>query len=212
MLSEAITVPAYTTYAEKDYEYIIENCNPKLIFVSNQEQYNKVKDIIKKKSFITKIFSFEELDISEDKYLNINKLFSNLDYQDLNVPDLSIKRNDPACIIYTSGTQGNPKGVILSHGGILNNCDGALDILKPLLTDQTRFLTWLPLSHSYEHTVQFVQISVGAKIFYAESIEKLIKNMNDCKPQLMTAVPRFYQNLFQKINASFTKATGLRKN
>lgn len=211
MLSEAITVPAYTTYAEKDYEYIIENCNPKLIFVSNQEQFNKVKEIIKKKSFINKIFSFEELDADIDNYINVNKLFSNLDYQDTNVPDLSIKRNDPACIIYTSGTQGNPKGVILSHGGILNNCDGALDILKPLLSDQTRFLTWLPLSHSYEHTVQFVQISVGAKIFYAESIEKLIKNMNDCKPQLMTAVPRFYQNLFQKINASFKKTTGLKK-
>ncbi len=211
MLSEAITVPAYTTYAEKDYEYIIENCNPKLIFVSNQEQFNKVKEIIKKKSFVTKIFSFEQLDINSESYINVNKLFFNLDYQDLKIPDLSIKRKDPACIIYTSGTQGNPKGVILSHGGILNNCDGALDILKPLLTDQTRFLTWLPLSHSYEHTVQFVQISVGAKIFYAESIEKLIKNMNDCKPQLMTAVPRFYQNLFQKINASFNKATGLKK-
>ena len=211
MLSEAITVPAYTTYAEKDYGYIIDNCNPKLIFVSNQEQFNKVKDIINKKSFIVKIFSFEELDIDKDKYINVNQLFSNLDYQDLNAPDLSIKRNDPACIIYTSGTQGNPKGVILSHGGILNNCNGALDILRPLLTDQTRFLTWLPLSHSYEHTVQFVQISVGAKIFYAESIDKLIKNMNDCKPQLMTAVPRFYQNLFQKINATFSKATGIKK-
>ncbi len=211
MLSGCITVPAYTTYVEKDYEYIIDNCNPKLIFVSNQEQFNKVKEIIKRKSFIANIFSFEELDISEDNYININKLFSNLDYENLNIPDLSIKRNDPACIIYTSGTQGNPKGVILSHGGILNNCDGALDILKPLIEDQTRFLTWLPLSHSYEHTVQFVQISVGAKIFYAESIEKLIKNMNDCKPQLMTAVPRFYQNLFQKINASFNKATGLKK-
>ena len=211
MLSEAITVPAYTTYVEKDYEYIIENCNPKLIFVSNQEQFIKVKEIIKKKSFVTKIFSFEQLDIDSESYINVNKLFFNLDYQDLKIPDLSIKRKDPACIIYTSGTQGNPKGVILSHGGILNNCDGALDILKPLLTDQTRFLTWLPLSHSYEHTVQFVQISVGAKIFYAESIEKLIKNMNDCKPQLMTAVPRFYQNLFQKINASFNKATGLKK-
>ena len=211
MLSEAITVPAYTTYSEKDYEYIIQNCNPKLIFVSNQEQFNKVKEIIKKKSFVAKIFSFEQLDIDSESYINVNKLFFNLDYQDLKIPDLSIKRKDPACIIYTSGTQGNPKGVILSHGGILNNCDGALDILKPLLTDQTRFLTWLPLSHSYEHTVQFVQISVGAKIFYAESIEKLIKNMNDCKPQLMTAVPRFYQNLFQKINASFNKATGLKK-
>ena len=211
MLSEAITVPAYTTYAEKDYEYIIDNCNPKLIFVSNQEQFNKVKEIIKKKSFVIKIFSFEQLDIDSESYINVNKLFFNLDYQDLKIPDLSIKRKDPACIIYTSGTQGNPKGVILSHGGILNNCEGALDILKPLLTDQTRFLTWLPLSHSYEHTVQFVQISVGAKIFYAESIEKLIKNMNDCKPQLMTAVPRFYQNLFQKINVSFNKATGLKK-
>ena len=95
MLSEAITVPAYTTYAEKDYEYIIENCNPKLIFVSNQEQFNKVKEIIKKKSFVTKIFSFEQLDIDSESYINVNKLFFNLDYQDLKIPDLSIKRNDP---------------------------------------------------------------------------------------------------------------------
>ena len=212
MLSGAITVPAYTTYVEKDYEYIIDNCNPKLIFVSNQEQFNKVKEIIKKKSFIANIFSFEELDISEDNYININKLFSNLDYENCNIPDLSIKRNDPACIIYTSGTQGNPKGVILSHGGILNNCEGAIEILKPLITkDQTRFLTWLPLSHSYEHTVQFVQITVSARIYYAESIDKLIKNMNECSPEIMTAVPRFYQNLYQKINSSFNKATGLKK-
>ena len=211
MLSGAITVPAYTTYAERDYEYIINNCNPKLIFVSNQEQFNKVKNIIKKKDFIEKIFSFEKIDFEEDKYIDISKLIHELEYQDESIPKLDLLRKDPACIIYTSGTQGNPKGVILSHGGILNNCEGALDILKPLLTHQTRFLTWLPLSHSYEHTVQFVQISVGAKIFYAESIEKLIKNMNDCKPQLMTAVPRFYQNLFQKINASFNKAIGLRK-
>ena len=211
MLSEAITVPAYTTYVERDYEYIINDCTPRLIFVSNQEQFNKVKNIINKKQFIEKIFSFEELDLDKNKYINLKELLFNLDYDDESFPKLDLKRIDPACIIYTSGTQGNPKGVILSHGGILNNCEGALDILKPLITNQTRFLTWLPLSHSYEHTVQFVQISIGAKIFYAESIEKLIKNMNDCKPQLMTAVPRFYQNLYQKINASFNKTTGLRK-
>ena len=211
MLSGAITVPAYTTYAERDYEYIINDCTPKLIFVSNQEQFNKVKNIINKNEFIEKIISFEELDLDNSKYINLSNLLSDLDYEDESIPKLELERKDPACIIYTSGTQGNPKGVILSHGGILNNCEGALDILKPLLTNQTRFLTWLPLSHSYEHTVQFVQISVGAKIFYAESIEKLIKNMNDCKPQIMTAVPRFYQNLYQKINASFNKAIGLRK-
>ena len=211
MLSGAITVPAYTTYAERDYDYIINDCNPRLIFVSNQEQFNKIKNIIKKSKFIEKIFSFEELDFDKNKYINLNNLLTNLNFEDASIPKVELERKDPACIIYTSGTQGNPKGVILSHGGILNNCEGALDILDPLLSNQTRFLTWLPLSHSYEHTVQFVQISVGAKIFYAESIEKLIKNMNDCKPQLMTAVPRFYQNLYQKINASFNKANGIRK-
>ena len=211
MLSSSITVPAYTTYSERDYDYIINDCKPNVVFVSSQEQYNKIKNIIKKNNFIKKIFSFENLDLDEDKYLNINKLFLNLDYNDKNIPEVDLVRKDPACIIYTSGTQGNPKGVILSHGGILNNCEGALEILRPLISDQTRFLTWLPLSHSYEHTVQFAQISVAAKIFYAESIEKLVKNMNDCSPQIMTAVPRFYQNLYQKINSTFNKATGIKK-
>ena len=212
MLSGSITVPAYTTYAERDYEYIINDCYPSVVFVSNDEQFKKLKNIIKNKNFIKKIFSFEKLsDIKEDNYINVNDLFFN-SIDKNNNSKIEITRKDPACIIYTSGTQGNPKGVILSHGGILNNCEGAIEILKPLIKkDQTRFLTWLPLSHSYEHTVQFVQITVAARVFYAESIEKLIKNMNDCRPEFMTAVPRFYQHLYQKINASFNKATGVKK-
>jgi len=211
MLADSITVPAYTTYAERDYEYIISDCTPSVIFVSNTEQFNKIKNIIKSKDFVKKIFSFEKLEEkNKDEYININDLILNSNIS--NNFETKITRKDPACIIYTSGTQGNPKGVILSHGGILNNCEGAIEIIKPLITnDQTRFLTWLPLSHSYEHTVQFVQITVAARIFYAESIEKLIKNMNDCSPEIMTAVPRFYQNLYQKINASFNKASGLKK-
>ena len=212
MLSGSITVPAYTTYAERDYEYIINDCTPSVIFVSNTEQFNKIKNIIKNKDFIKKVFSFDNLDNVNDKeYQNISNLFNDLK-NEKKIPKYEMKRKDPACIIYTSGTQGNPKGVILSHGGILNNCEGAIEILEPLIqTDQTRFLTWLPLSHSYEHTVQFVQITVSARVFYAESIEKLIKNMNECSPEVMTAVPRFYQNLYQKINASFKKATGIKK-
>ena len=212
MLSQSITVPAYTTYIEKDYDYIIDDCSPSVIFVSNDEQFNKIKNIVKKKNFIKKIFSFEKIeDLDPKNYVNINNLINESKDNNFNLTS-NLNRKDVACIIYTSGTQGNPKGVMLSHGGILNNCEGAVELLNPLIKNNNpKFLTWLPLSHSYEHTVQFVQVSVNAKVFYAESIEKLIKNMNDCSPDIMTAVPRFYQNLFQKINSNFEKIKGVKK-
>jgi long-chain acyl-CoA synthetase len=212
MLSGGITVPAYTTYAERDYEYIIDNCEPSIVFVSDKIQYEKIKNLIPKKKFIKKIVIFESTgDFNGDFNLYINEIFKNQNYETKNFLDLTIKRKDMACIIYTSGTQGNPKGVMLSHGGILNNCEGSCELLKLIVTNHPKFLTWLPLSHSYEHTIQFVQIAVSARVYYAESIEKLIKNMGECNPEIMTAVPRFYQNLYQKINATFIKATGLKK-
>ena len=212
MLSKGITVPAYTTYTERDYEYIIDDCTPAIIIVSNKIQYEKIKDIILKKKFIKKIILFEKIEnINEVFNLNTDDIFKKNKSNNQNFLNLRIQRKDIACIIYTSGTQGNPKGVILSHGGILNNCEGAYDLLQSFISKRPKFLTWLPLSHSYEHTVQFVQIVVGARVFYAESIDKLIRNMNDCSPEIMTAVPRFYQNLYQKINVSFEKTKGLKK-
>ena len=212
MLSEGITVPAYTTYVERDYEYIIDDCTPTVLIISNKTQYLKVKNIIPKKKFIKKIIFFDVIEeFEQELHVNINQIFANKNFNSLNFSELKIQRKDVACIIYTSGTQGNPKGVVLSHGGILNNCEGALGLLKEFVSKKPKFLTWLPLSHSYEHTVQFVQIVVGAQVFYAESIEKLIKNMGNCSPEIMTAVPRFYQNLHQKINTNFSKATGIKK-
>ncbi|MDB4188844.1 long-chain fatty acid--CoA ligase [Candidatus Pelagibacter sp.] len=212
MLSGGVTVPAYTTYTERDYEYIIDDCSPTVLIVSDKTQYLKVKNIISKKEFIKKIIFFDVIkEFNQELHVNINQIFANKNFNLLNFSEVKIQRKDVACIIYTSGTQGNPKGVILSHGGILNNCEGALGLLKEFISKKPNFLTWLPLSHSYEHTVQFVQIVVGAQVFYAESIEKLIKDMGNCSPEIMTAVPRFYQNLHQKINTNFSKATGIKK-
>ena len=209
MLSKGITVPAYTTYVERDYEFLINDCKPSVIIVSDATQLKKINTIIKKHSFIKKVISFENI---KDKNVTfIEEIFNKTYKQEKNFKEIGLRRNDISCIIYTSGTQGNPKGVMLSHGGILNNCEGSTKLLKEIITTKPKFLTWLPLSHSYEHTVQFVQIAVGAKIFYAESIDKLIKNMNDCNPDIMTAVPRFYQNLYQKISSTFQKATGVKK-
>ena len=213
MLAGGITVPSYITYTEKDYEFIIDDCEPTIIIVSNQILFNKLKDVIPKKKFIKKIVLFDEIkkNILSDQIIELKNILSSTLNFDENNPIINLNRKDPACIIYTSGTGGNPKGVVLSHGGILSNCEGAINLIKPILSNRTRFLTWLPLSHSYEHTVQFVQISVGAKIYYAEGIDKLLKNMSECKPEIMTAVPRFYQNLYQKINSNFKKQTGFKK-
>ena len=212
MLANGITVPAYTTYTEKDYKYLIEDCQPSIIIVSNDEMHAKLKNIIQEKDFIKKIVTFDKIQKADygNKYLDFNFVIKKTLNESDKIKNLSLKRNSPACIIYTSGTGGNPKGVILSHGGILNNLEGAQEILKPLIDKRPIFLTWLPLSHSYEHTVQFAQILVGAKVFYAEKIEKLLENISEAKPTIMTAVPRFYQNLYNKININMKKAKGLK--
>ena len=205
MNAGGITVPIFTTYSSNDYKYILNDCKPALIIVSTNDQFKKIKDYIDPQ--IQKIISFEEI---EEKSLLINDILNETNYE--KKINQSLKRNMPACIIYTSGTSGNPKGVVLSHGGILSNCEGAVELLEPLIKIKNPiFLTWLPLSHSYEHTVQFIQIIIGSKVFYAESLEKLISNMEVAKPTIMTAVPRFYQNLFMKINLNFEKQTGFKK-
>ncbi len=205
MNAGGISVPIFTTYSANDYKHIIEDCKPTLIIVSNNSQFEKIKNFMNYDEI--KIISFEKISI---KSLLIKDIF-NENSNDKTINN-NLKRDMPACIIYTSGTSGNPKGVILSHGGILANCEGAYDLLLPLIKKKEPvFLTWLPLSHSYEHTVQFVQIFIGAKIFYAESLEKLLTNMSQAKPTIMTAVPRFYQNLFNKININFNKQKGLKK-
>jgi long-chain acyl-CoA synthetase len=218
MLSGGITVPAYTTYTEEDYKYLIEDCEPSLVIVSNNEMLKKLNNTINEKEFIKKVITLDEVNkvihnldiIDKDKYLDFNIILKNNLLEEDIIQNKKLKRTSPACIIYTSGTGGNPKGVILSHGGILNNLVGACEIMKPLFNSRPVFLTWLPLSHSYEHCVQFAQIAVGAKVFYAEKIEKLLENISEAKPTIMTAVPRFYQNLYNKININLKKQTGFK--
>ena len=218
LFNGAIAVPNYTTYTINDFAFTINDCKPVGLIVSNDQLLNKILEACKK---INYKFNFII-------YLNENKLeeaqniinFSDIKKKEINEElalsffkekNKDLLRVDPACIIYTSGTQGTPKGVILSHGGILKNCEGALEFLDFIKNSRSTFLTWLPLSHSYEHTVQFVQLTLGAKIFYSESLDKLMNNLKIAKPTIMTAVPRFYTNLVNKIKINLQNQSNLKK-
>ena len=212
MNAGGVTVPLFTTYSKNDYEYIIKDCEPRVCIISNIEQFKKIKNYIRKNITIISIDDFDKkVECFENIFFQAEKDFKMIT-ENVKPYNNNLRRNDLACIIYTSGTTGNPKGVMLSHGGILSNCEGAQEILKSLTKkDPPVFLTWLPLSHSYEHTVQYVQILLGAKIYYVESLEKLLPNMSIAKPTIMTAVPRFYQNLYSKISLNFSKQKGIKK-
>ena len=199
----AITVPNYTTYTQKDFEFVLNDCQPKGLIVSNSKLYKTILEAAKKINFTFEfVISFEKIDNTVD--------FQKINY-DNDTLICDCNRKDPACIIYTSGTQGTPKGVVLSHGGILANCEDSKNLVEKLKVQSPRFLTWLPLSHSYEHTVQFVQISLGAKVYYSPVIEKLLENIKIAKPHVLTAVPRFYNNLYNKMLSTAKKAQILKK-
>ena len=208
-----ITVPAYTTSTTSDYKHIINHSEARCIIVSSNDLAlkaipatlnSKCKNVIlideDKKKFDEPLYftNWNDLIEQNNNSKNDNDLDENIKSQ---------KRTDTACIIYTSGTGGSPKGVMLSHGAMLTNCSGAQELLKNLISDliEIRFLSWLPLSHSYEHTLQFYEMGIGAQIYYAEGIDKLLVNMSEVKPHFMTAVPRFYDSLHTRISQGLKK-------
>jgi len=213
MSSNLIAVPNYITYTSRDFEHILNDSKPKGLIVSNKDLLNTIITAAKKIQyeieFIVCFDLFENTKLGNLSFLEDLKIDDN--FKKLKKIE-GIQRSDPACIIYTSGTQGLPKGVILSHGGILSNCEGAFELLQSLKDPDLTFLTWLPLSHSYEHVVQFVQIMMEAKVFYNRSIDTLLPTIKIAKPHIMTAVPRFYNNLFAKMQINLKNQSQFKQN
>ena len=208
----AITVPVYTTSTTSDYSHVVNHSGARCMIISSHELCIKALPALENSSDCKNVIKINDDNHSYDNPVNILKwsdLVKNQETQNYNFDDeiKSIKRSDTACIIYTSGTGGNPKGVMLSHGAMLSNCTGAQVLLKNLLEgmDEIKFLSWLPLSHSYEHTLQFFTLGIGAQVYYSEGIDKLVINMGEVSPHFMTAVPRFYDSLHTRISQGLKK-------
>ncbi len=212
----AITVPAYITNTTSDHEYIIKHSGARALIVSNHALTEKILPAVINSTQCKKVIKIEDDNkdyCSPVAIFSWTKLLQENQKQSFNLKSAASKhqRDDTACIIYTSGTGGNPKGVMLSHRAMLTNCKGADMLIKEITTplEEIRFLSWLPLSHSYEHTLQFYFIGLGSQIYYAEGIDKLVINMGEAQPHLMTAVPRFYDSLHTRISQGLKKQSKL---
>ncbi len=208
----AITVPVYTTSTTEDYSHVINHSGARCMIISSHELCIKALPAVESSPDCKNVIKINDDDQSYSNPVNIlqwNDLSKNQENNnyDFNAEIKSIQRTDTACIIYTSGTGGNPKGVMLSHGAMLSNCTGAKILLKNLLEgmEEIKFLSWLPLSHSYEHTLQFFTLGIGAQVYYSEGIDKLVVNMGEVSPHFMTAVPRFYDSLHTRISQGLKK-------
>ena len=206
MAAGAISVPAYTTYTEEDFKYIINDSEAKLAFISNQNLFETFIKAAENKKEIKNIITFEKIKYKKKikKIIYVEEIYKKKN--NIKKNKTNNKKTDDACIIYTSGTSGKPKGVVLTHKSILSNLRGSIDVFKKSILKNEKFISFLPLSHSYEHTAgQFFPVAISSEIFYAENLDKLFTNIKEVNPTIISAVPRLYETIYKKILNSILK-------
>lgn len=212
MAAGCVTVPTYTTNTERDHQHILNNSAARAIIVSTAKLAKTLIPAALKSSDAEFIITMESLDAPQKGQLETHRWADMVKGTEADVAATkaameAVTRDDLACLIYTSGTGGAPRGVMQHHGAILHNADGAATVLREDLgLGDEVFLSFLPLSHAYEHSGgQFLPIGVGAEIYYAEGLEKLASNIEETRPTIMVVVPRLFEVLRTRIIKAIEK-------
>jgi long-chain acyl-CoA synthetase len=210
----AITVPAYVTHTVEDHRHVLANSGARAVIVSKPTLSARVLAAANQVDTVNTVIAIEPPtgQASAVDLLSWGEMIKRGAAQSENADELvaAIEPDDLACLIYTSGTGGTPKGVMTTHRNILANCRGAYRVLEMLGLGDEVFLSFLPLSHSYEHTAGGVfPISIGAQIYFAEGADTLAANMLEARPTIMTAVPRLYETLHQRIRLAVDRKGGV---
>ena len=206
----AVNVPIYPSISSKDYEYILNHSESSYCFVSDQEVYDKVKAIQKNVKSLKKVYSFDKIKGCAHWSELLDK-GSKMDH-DKTVTEMrdQVKSEDLATIIYTSGTTGVPKGVMLSHNNVVSNVISSSKRL-PLTIAEATALSFLPICHIFERVILYIYMYNSVSVYFAESIETIADNLKEIKPNVMTAVPRLLEKVYDKIYARGNELSGIKK-
>ena len=206
----AVNIPIYPTISSKDYEYILNHSESIYCFVSDQEVYDKVKSIQKNVKSLKKVYSFDKIK-GCPHWSELLDEGSKMDNDDTVIKMKNqVKSEDLATIIYTSGTTGVPKGVMLSHNNVVSNVVSASKRL-PLTIGQASALSFLPVCHIFERVILYIYMFNSVSVYFAESIETIADNLKEINPNVMTAVPRLLEKVYDKIYARGGELTGIKK-
>ena len=205
----AQNVPIYPTISKEDYEYVLNHSEATYCFVSDESILEKLNQI-KGNTHLKEVYTFEDIsgEKSWNEVLELGKDKTNQD--EVEARKDAVTPDDLATLIYTSGTTGRPKGVMLSHGNIVSNVL-ASEAPVPLDYGTDKALSFLPVCHVFERMILYLYQLCGTEIYFAESIEKLTENAQDIKPSVMTAVPRLYEKIYDKIILKGEGLTGIKK-
>ena len=206
----AILVPLYPNSSLKEIEQILIEAEVKCIFVSDADLCGKVNTVIDHVPSLKSIFSFNDLKDCKN-WKQLLKPITDADRDKVNAISAGIKEDDVTTIIFTSGTTGRPKGVMLSHKNIVNNVIGSGNVLAQIPLEDKRALSFLPLNHIFEKMCTYIYLFYGFSIYYAESMETIGFNMKEVKPYIFTAVPRLLEKVFEKIIIEGQKLTGIKR-
>jgi long-chain acyl-CoA synthetase len=211
-----VTVPAYTTHTVEDHRYVLANSGARLVVVSTAALAQRVLPAADQVDCVSHVVTMEALQrgqVSDTEILTLDEVLARGRGAGGPVEDwvAALGPDDLACLIYTSGTGGIPKGVMTSHRNILSNCHGAYCLLETLSLGDEVFLCFLPLSHSYEHTAGMMfPISLAAEIYFAEGADTLLTNLLEARPTIMTAVPRLYETMHQRMMRGIERESALK--
>ena len=205
----AQNVPIYPTISKEDYEYVLNHSESTFCFASDEEIVEKLNKI-KKNTQLKEIYTFNDIKGEKNwqELLELGKDESNQD--EVEDRKNAVTGNDLATLIYTSGTTGRPKGVMLSHGNIVSNVITSGERV-PLDPGHSIALSFLPICHIFERMILYLYQYCGVEIHFAESIEKMSDNLKEVRPHVMTAVPRLYEKVFDKIYGRGEELSGLKQ-